>query len=235
MAPPRCLCDAAFGTISSLRNHDSLHGHSFECECGALFSTKARLKGHQRNGDSDLCKGTSSKELQVDASLVGKPNRVYCGVCSNTHYRSSKKLDKHLVSMHNACPTCFQVFPSLVDCMEHQANVGHCYCADHEMAFLRLSDLVQHLCADSHNEGILCMCHTLLYSEGDYDRHISNDHRDYVDIEGDEKAQLLEPTYAEEQLASINTLTSGARPAIGALPMPRATWITRTLLDTRSS
>jgi hypothetical protein len=203
MAPPRCLCDATFGTIFSLRSHASLHGHSFECECGSLFGTEALLKDHQQNGYWDLCDGTSFTELQVDALRKNAPGRVYCGLCPNTHCRTSAQRNEHLVGMHNACPTCLQVFPSLADCMEHQASADHCYCSDHEIAFASLDDLVQHTCTDSHNEGILCRCHTLLYSEGDYDRHISNDHRDYVDIEGDEKARLLEPTYAETQLAQI--------------------------------
>jgi hypothetical protein len=203
MAPPRCLCDATFGTIFSLRNHARLRGHTFECECGAIFSSEALLKEHQNGLYWDICDGTTFKELQVDSSRKGVPGRFYCGICRNAHYRTSEQRDQHLVSKHNACPTCFQTFHSLVECMEHQASANHCYCSDHEMAFPRLEDLVQHACADSHNEGILCMCHTVLYSDGDYDRHITNHHRGYVEIEGDEKARLLEPTHAESQLASI--------------------------------
>lgn len=180
MTPPRCLCDATFGTITSLRNHAIQHGHSFECECGAFFHTDDLLKDHQQN-DLELCDATSSKELQVDISRKKIPGRVYCGICRNAHYSTSAQRVKHLVSMHNACPTCLQVFPSLVDCMKHQANAKHCYCSDHKMPFPCLEDLVQHVCADSHNKGIFC----------------------HVEIEGDEEARLLEPTYAEGQVAQI--------------------------------
>ena len=203
MAPPRCLCDATFGTIFSLRNHATLHGHSFECECGALFSSKELLKEHQNGLYWDVCNATTSKKLQVDGPRNKIPGHFYCGVCRNIYYPSSTQRDEHLVSEHNACPTCFQVFDSLVDCMEHQADKNHSYCSNHEIAFPRLEELVQHSCADSHNEGILCMCQEVFFSYGDYDRHLSNGHRNYVDIEGDEKARLLEPTYAEEQLSQI--------------------------------
>jgi hypothetical protein len=203
MAPPRCLCDATFGTIFSLRNHATLHGHTFECECGALFGSKDLLKEHQNGMYWDVCNGTTSTKLKVDGPRNRIPGLFYCGVCRNTHYRSLSQRDEHLVSEHNACPTCFQVFDSLVECMEHQASKNHCYCPDHEKTFPRLEELVQHSCADSHNEGILCMCHEVFFSDGDYDRHLSNNHRNYVDIEGDEKARLLEPTYAEEQLSQI--------------------------------
>jgi hypothetical protein len=206
MTPPRCLCDATFGTLFALRNHASLHGHSFECECGSLFSSEALLKEHQNGLYWDVCDGTTFTKLKTEGPRKKIPGRHYCGICRNTHFRTAAQRDEHLVSMHNACPTCFEAFPSLVDCMEHQASANHCYCSDHEMAFPRLEELVEHSCADSHNEGILCMCHTILYSDGDYDRHISNHHRDYVDIEGDELARLLEPTYAEEQLSQIEYL-----------------------------
>jgi hypothetical protein len=203
MAPPRCLCDAIFGTIFSLRNHATLHGHSLECECGALFSSKELLKEHQNGLYWDVCNATTFKKLQVDGPRNKIPGHFYCGVCRDIHNPLSTQRDEHLVSDHNACPTCFQVFDSLVDCMEHQAHKNHSYCPDHEIAFPRLEELVQHSCADSHNEGILCMCHEVFFSYGDYDRHLSNGHRNYVDIEGDEKARLLEPTYAEEQLSQI--------------------------------
>jgi hypothetical protein len=203
MTPPCCLCDATFGTIFALRNHVTLHGHTFECKCGSLFGSKDLLKEHQNGLYWDVCDATTSTQLQVDGPPNRIPSRFYCGVCRNTHFRSLAQRDEHLISIHNACPTCLQVFPSLVDCMEHQAEKGHCYCSDHEKAFPCLEELVQHSCADSHNEGILCMCDTILYSDGDYVRHLTNHHRDYVDIEGDEKARALEPTYAEEQLAQI--------------------------------
>jgi hypothetical protein len=203
MAPPRCLCDAIFGTIFSLRNHATLHGHSLECECGALFSSKELLKEHQNGLYWDVCNATTFKKLQVDGPRNKIPGHFYCGVCRDIHNPLSTQRDEHLVSDHNACPTCFQVFDSLVDCMEHQAHKNHSYCPDHEIAFPRLEELVQHSCADSHNEGILCMCHEVFFSYGDYGRHLSNGHRNYVDIEGDEKARLLEPTYAEEQLSQI--------------------------------
>jgi hypothetical protein len=203
MAPPRCLCDAIFGTIFSLRNHATLHGHSFECECGALFGSKELLKEHQNGLYWDVCNATTFKKLQVDGPRNKIPGHFYCGVCRDIHNPLSTQRDEHLVSDHNACPTCFQVFDSLVDCMEHQAHKNHSYCPDHEIAFPRLEELVQHSCADSHNEGILCMCHEVFFSYGDYGRHLSNGHRNYVDIEGDEKARLLEPTYAEEQLSQI--------------------------------
>lgn len=204
MAPPRCLCDAIFGTIFSLRNHASLRGHLIECECGTLFGNKELLKDHQQNGYWDLCCSTSFTKLQVDVPHGKIPSRFYCGVCRDTHFRTSKQRDGHLVSMHNACPTCFEVFPSLVDTLEHQASADHCYCYEHELAFPCLEDLAQHACADSHNEGITCQCHTTLYSDGDYERHLNNGHCDYVDMEGDdEKARLEEPTYAEAQLARL--------------------------------
>ena len=204
MSPPLCLCDATFGTIYALKNHATSRGHLFECECGTLFSTEKLLKDHQQHGYWDICNATSFTELKVKGPRGKKIlNRFYCGICRNTHYGSSKQRDEHLASTHNACPTCFETFPSLVNCMEHQASANHCYCSDHELAFPRFEELLEHVCADEHNEGILCMCHEIFYSDGDYDRHLNNHHRNHVDDEAGEKARLLEPTYAEEQLARV--------------------------------
>ena len=204
MEPLRCLCDATFGTTFALRNHATQRGHLLERECGTLFSGEVLLKDHQQNGYWDVCNATSSTQLQVKSPRgKGITGRFYCGVCRNAHYRTSKQRDEHLVSTHNACPTCFETFPCLVDAMEHQAKTGHCYCSDHELAFPCFEELLEHVCADEHNEGIFCMCHEIFYTDGDYDRHLVNRHQTPIDDEAVEEARLLEPTYAEEQLSLV--------------------------------
>lgn len=150
MAPNRCLCNASFGTQTSLRNHAVQHGHSIRCDCGEYFASDAELQVHM-NKPRSTCKAKPFKRVVIDLTHNGKnaPNHFWCAVCSNKFFRSQGDRSKHLRTYHHACSTCLQVFANPTARQAHQRSTGHCFCPDCNgggKPFLTLEELVHHQC-----------------------------------------------------------------------------------------
>jgi hypothetical protein len=163
MAPPRCLCQAIFGTITALHLHTNQHGHSFQCGCGDFFATKDRLKEHQKD-DWSTCKSSSAKQLTVDSAPASSKKYFFCRMCT-MRFQDPNKRDTHLVLRHHACPTCLQTFRSLTARKDHQKTTGHCYCPDCSedgctetgKAFASLREVAHHNCADIPYDSFECL------------------------------------------------------------------------------
>lgn len=150
MAPNTCLCNASFGTQTSLRNHAVQHGHSIRCDCGEFFASDAELQTH-KNMPRGACKTKPIKRVVIDSTHQGKnaANRFWCAACPNKYFRVQGDRAKHLRVYHNACPTCLQVFGNQTARKAHQKTTGHCFCPDCDedgKPFSTLEDLAHHQC-----------------------------------------------------------------------------------------
>lgn len=150
MPPNKCLCDASFGTQTSLRNHAVQHGHSIRCDCGAFFASDTELQVH-KDMPRGLCKTKPFKRIVIDLTHQGRnaSNHYWCAACSNKFFRVQADRVKHLRLHHRACPTCLQVFGSQTARDAHQKITGHCFCLDCDeegKSFSTLGALAQHQC-----------------------------------------------------------------------------------------
>jgi hypothetical protein len=150
MPPNSCLCNASFGTQTSLRNHAVQHGHSIRCDCGAFFASDAELQAH-KDMPRGICKTKPFKRVVIDLTHQGKnaPNHFWCAACPNKFFRVQDDRVKHLRLHHRACPTCLQVFANHTARDTHQRTTGHCFCSDCDeegKSFSPLEALAHHQC-----------------------------------------------------------------------------------------
>lgn len=150
MPPNSCLCNASFGTQTSLRNHAIQHGHSIRCDCGAFFASDAELQAH-KNMPRGSCKTKPFKRVVIDLTHQGKnaSNHYWCAACPNKFFRVQEDRAKHLRLHHRACPTCLQIFANQAARDAHQKTTGHCFCSDCDeegKPFSTLEALAHHQC-----------------------------------------------------------------------------------------
>ncbi|GAB7330653.1 hypothetical protein MBLNU13_g02221t1 [Cladosporium sp. NU13] len=185
MAPNRCLCNASFGTQTSLRNHAVQLGHSIRCDCGQFFANDGKLKSH-KNMPRGICKARPFKRVVIDLTHNRKnaPNHFWCAVCPNKFFRSQGERAKHLRTHHHACSTCLQVFANPTARQAHQRSTGHCFCLECDggsKPFSTLQDLAHHQCTVLQNDKYECItCGANFSNETVFVNHFNSERHNVI-------------------------------------------------------
>ena len=138
----KCCCGTLLKTDTQLKNHHRSVDHR-----GVNFRyTKLKalhgLPGHGMELQDHKVQPTLSIQ-----SMRGSPDTqsLACHACNGRTFKDAKALNQHTRDKHPACPICLKAFydkykkgtlrSAHEQLFAHQQTTGHCYCAEHEVAF----------------------------------------------------------------------------------------------------
>ncbi|KAI7160383.1 glycosyltransferase family 21 protein [Hortaea werneckii] len=163
-----CFCGATFISLDLLYQHAVDQGHRFMCSCTRLFKTEQNVKNHQRDsGPSHPCpsiiehpalagyetaKSAQDEQHQTAAAASQYP----CYSCNKVKFKTFKDLQFHIKDKHAICPTCNQTFSTKQHRSNHQKQMGHCYCREHDQQFLSTDGFKAHKRAVTHVKDFIC-------------------------------------------------------------------------------
>ncbi|KAK5112313.1 hypothetical protein LTR85_011585 [Meristemomyces frigidus] len=152
-----CFCGAAFAKVESLRQHAMDKGHRFKCSCGSLFKSVERVQQHQGGKKHTLPTYQVEHPSFADefTEVPDASTRQACRLCNRLF--NTNALQVHVNDKHETRPTCGQAYTASDQLVGHQKAAGHCYCAEHGLAFSNSAALREHKRAEPHVTGFECL------------------------------------------------------------------------------
>lgn len=139
----QCCCGKLLGTDSQLKNHQRSVKHN------GKFSYRKLKALHDLPGKEKRLPDRTDRTFDRDPpppSLSEAPHPYNaCYHCNGKTFKDREAVYQHIRDKHPMCPTCQKVFcdkykrkirRSAHDVLfAHQQSTGHCYCAEHKVAF----------------------------------------------------------------------------------------------------
>ncbi|KAI6914673.1 hypothetical protein KC318_g830 [Hortaea werneckii] len=205
-----CFCGAAFISLDLLYQHAVDQGHRFMCSCTRVFKTEQNVKDHQRDsGPGHPCPSiiehpafagyeTTKSAQDVQHQTAAAASQYPCYQCNKLKFKTFKALQLHIQDKHAICPTCKQIFSTKQHRSNHQKQMGHCYCREHDQQFLSTDGFRAHKHAVTHVKDFICtVCNNREFST----RQGLDDHlRDFIHTISPSQAD-----YAASQAARLRT------------------------------
>ena len=163
-----CFCGAAFLTLDLLYQHSIDQGHRFMCSCTRKFKTEQNVKDHQRDSgpahprpciiENPALNGyeTANSVRNVQHQTPAAASQYPCYQCNKSKFKTFKDLQFHIQDKHAICPTCKQTFPTKQHRSNHQKQMGHCFCREHDLQFLSTDRFRAHKRAATHVKDFIC-------------------------------------------------------------------------------
>ena len=138
----QCSCGTLLGTDTQLKIHQRTVDH------GGFKRSAARLKALHGIPGRDQPQNVrnlfgSSLQHTTEASVAVSYN---CNACDQKTFKDGEALAQHVRDKHPSCPTCRKTFydkyrkkfrrSAREQLFAHQQGTGHCYCAEHRIAFV---------------------------------------------------------------------------------------------------
>ncbi|KAI7363919.1 hypothetical protein KC354_g6106 [Hortaea werneckii] len=164
-----CFCGAAFISLDLLCQHAVDQGHRFMCSCTRLFKTEQNVKNHQRDsGPNHPCPSiiehpalagyeTARSSQDEQQQTAAAASQYPCYLCNKFKFKTSKDLEFHTKDKHAMCPTCRQKFLTKQHRSNHQKQMGHCYCREHDLEFPSTDEFRAHKRAVTHVKDFTCI------------------------------------------------------------------------------
>ncbi|KAI6792482.1 hypothetical protein KC361_g6712 [Hortaea werneckii] len=164
-----CFCGAAFISLDLLYQHAIDQGHRFMCSCTRLFKTEQNVENHQRDSgpahplpsitEHPALAGYETARYTQDAQhqKAADASQYPCYQCNKMKFKSFNDLQFHIKDKHAICPTCNQTFPTKQHRSNHQKQMGHCYCREHDQEFESTDEFRSHKRGATHVKDFTCI------------------------------------------------------------------------------